>query len=143
MTLNWANQVATAPKLVAVSVESTAVTAGLVEAGACFALSLLRRRDRAVVRRFVKPLDDEGDPARLGGFDVTSAQTGAPILALAAAWIDCRLHSTLDCGSHLLFVGEVVDCGEAPTGDPGSEVNEADEGSGILRMEDTRMNYGG
>ncbi len=130
MTLNWATQVAVEPKLVAVSVEAAAVSHGLVRDGRVFALSILRRADRAVVRRFVKPLDDDGDPGSLGGLAVVAGPTGAPVLAQAAAWLECAVRHELPCGSHTLFVGEVVDCG----GDPDTEV---------LRMEDTRMSYGG
>lgn len=133
MTLNWAMQVATAPKLVAVSVEAGAVTHGLVAAGGAFTLSVMAREDRAVVRRFVKPLEDVGDPGVLAGFEVFTAATGAPVLSMAASWLDCRVTGTVGCGSHTLFVGEVVDCGEA----------EGRESEGVLRMEDTRMNYGG
>jgi flavin reductase (DIM6/NTAB) family NADH-FMN oxidoreductase RutF len=132
MTLNWATQVATEPKLVAVAVEAASVTAGLVAEGGRFSLNLLRRSDRAVVRRFVKPVEDSADPASLGGFPVRTAATGAPVLELAAAWLDCSLQRTVDCGSHLLFLGEVADCGE---GEPDPD--------GVLRMEDTRMSYGG
>jgi flavin reductase (DIM6/NTAB) family NADH-FMN oxidoreductase RutF len=132
MTLNWAAQVATDPKLLAVSVEVGAVTHTLVEEGGRFSLNILARDDRAVVRKFVKPLVDEGDPARLGGFAVRTGTTGAPILELAAAWLDCRTTARLPCGSHTLFVGEVVDCGGM-----------AGEGLEVLRMEDTRMSYGG
>ena len=39
--------------------------------------------------------------------------------------------------SHVLVVGEVVDAGEAAGG------RQDDGGPGVLRMEDTRMNYGG
>src|SRR5579875_2530804 len=130
MTLNWATQVAVDPKLLAVSVEVGAVTHGLVADGGAFTLNVLDRRDRAVVRRFVKPLEDGGDPGELAGFAVRRAVTGAPILDIAVAWLDCRVRQAVDCGSHTLFVGEVVDCGG-----PGSDE--------ILRMEDTRMNYGG
>ena len=132
MTLNWAMQVAMDPKLIAVSVEAAALTHRLVAEGGVFALSILAREDRAVVRKFVKPLDDDGTPDRLAGFEVHSAVTGAPILGLAAAWLDCRVQHRLDCGSHTVFVGEVVDAGAGP----GAEGD-------ILRMEDTRMNYGG
>lgn len=132
MTLNWAMQVATDPKLVAVSVEAAAVTHRLVADGGAFALSVLAREDRAVVRKFVKPLEDDGDADHLAGFDVRRAVTGAPILAIAATWVDCRVRDRLDCGSHTVFIGEVVDVGDPP----GAE-------SDILRMEDTRMNYGG
>lgn len=130
MTLNWATQVATDPKLVAVSVEKSAVTHGLVAGSNAFSLNVVSRADRAVVRRFVKPLDDGGDPAQIAGFAVRTAATGAPILDLAVEWLDCRVRQSVDCGSHTVFVGEVLDCG-------GSGADE------ILRMEDTRMNYGG
>lgn len=146
MTLNWATQVSSDPKLVAVSVEAGAVTAGLVVAGGGFTVNLIRRADRAVVRKFVKPLHDAGEPGHLAGFEVRAASTGAPVLALAAAWLDCRLVQTVDLGSHRLFLGEVVDCGPLePPAAPDGTVADADAGDGdaILRMEDTRMNYGG
>ncbi len=132
MTLNWATQVATDPKLVAVSVEVGAVTHELVSAGGAFTLNVMAREDRALVRKFVKPLHDEGDPATLAGFAVRTAATGAPILAAAREWLDCRLWQLVACGSHTLFIGEVVDCGMA-----------GDADGDVLRMEDTRMSYGG
>jgi flavin reductase (DIM6/NTAB) family NADH-FMN oxidoreductase RutF len=132
MTLNWAVQVATDPKLVAVSIETPAVTHALVRDGGVFSLSILSRADRAIVRKFVKPLDDGGDPSVLGGFDVVTAETGAPILATSAAWLDCEVRNRVDLGSHSLFIGEVVACGGA-----------VDDDTEILRMEDTRMSYGG
>ena len=134
MTLNWATQVATEPKLVAVSVEKGAVTHDLIEATPSFSLNVLRRADRAVVRKFVKPLNDEGDPSSLGGVAVRVARTGAPIMEMALAWMDCLVVQPVDCGSHTLFVGEIVDCDQGDAGVDGEEV---------LRMEDTRMSYGG
>jgi flavin reductase (DIM6/NTAB) family NADH-FMN oxidoreductase RutF len=138
MTANLVVQVATRPKLVAVALESEAVTTGLVRDGRCFALSVLRRADRAVVRRFVKPvtelvLDERGRPSAMAGEPVRLGVTGAPILVGALAWVDCRLRSADDLGSHVLAIGEVVDVG-------GMDDPEAAE---VLRMEDTRMNYGG
>src|SRR5438105_2936389 len=82
MTLNWASQVASAPKLVAVSIEAEAVTRRLVREGRAFTVNILKREDRAVVRKFVKPLTDDGDPSRLAGFEVHEASTGAPVLTL-------------------------------------------------------------
>lgn len=133
MTLNWAMQVATEPKLVAVSVEAAAVTHQLVSDGGAFTLNVIAREDRAMVRKFVKPLEDDGAPGALGGFEVRVAVTGAPVLACALAWLDCRVRTTLALGSHTVFVGEVVDCGDRDG--EGSEE--------VLRMEDTRMSYGG
>ncbi|MHB1929174.1 MAG: flavin reductase family protein, partial [Acidimicrobiales bacterium] len=73
MTLSWALQVATAPKLVAVGVETGAFTHGLVAEGGVFALSILRREDRAVVRRFAKPAEDDPEEGTLGGQAVFAA----------------------------------------------------------------------
>jgi flavin reductase (DIM6/NTAB) family NADH-FMN oxidoreductase RutF len=132
MTLNWATQVAVDPKLVAVSVEAAAVSHGLLLEGGVFSLNILRREQRPLVRKFVKPLDDAGDPDSLGGFALRTGPTAAPVLADAPAWLECGLRHQLACGSHTLFVGEVIGCG----GDIG-------DGFEPLRMEDTRMNYGG
>lgn len=132
MTCNWASQLSLEPKLVGVSVERAALTQELISSGGAFAVSILARDDRALVRRFVKPADDDPVAGTLSGQPVRAAVTGAPILAAAAAWIDCELRQTVDCGSHRLFIGEVV----------GADFG-APEDTGVLRMEDTRMNYGG
>jgi len=42
------------------------------------------------------------------------------------------VRNTVDLGSHTLFIGEVVDA-----------AFQKPEGTEVLRMEDTRMNYGG
>lgn len=134
MALNWATQVSFDPKLVAVSVEAGAVTHRLVAQSGAFALSVLARADRTVVRRFVKPAELGPGPSELNGFAVRTATTGAPILTQAVAWLDCEVTTTLECGGHTLFVGQVVDAG--------SDID-VDEPAEVLRMEDTRMNYGG
>ena len=131
MTLNWASQVAVDPKLVAVSVEAAALSHGLLGDGGVFSLNILPRDERALVRKFVKPLDDQGRPDELAGLALRDSLTGAPILAAAAAWLECEVRQEVGCGSHTLFVGEVISCGGEP------------DGLEPLRMEDTRMNYGG
>ena len=132
MTANWVTQVATDPKLVGVSVEAQAVTHHLIAAGGAFSVCLLARDDRAVVRRYGKPASWDPEAGTLGGLPVVMGRSGAPRLESAAAWLDCELRHRLDCGSHTWFVGEVVDCGfNGPEDTP------------LLRMEDTRMSYGG
>jgi flavin reductase (DIM6/NTAB) family NADH-FMN oxidoreductase RutF len=39
--------------------------------------------------------------------DWTSGTTGAPVLADALAWLDCRIHARYPAGSHTIYVGEV------------------------------------
>jgi flavin reductase (DIM6/NTAB) family NADH-FMN oxidoreductase RutF len=151
MTVSWVSQVALVPKLIGVGVERAARTHELLAEGGVFALSLLGRRDRALVRHFVKPVQDaDVDEASgigtMNGNAVRGAATGAPILEVAVAWIDCEVRHTLELGSHSWFVGEVVDVGmdepETAGAGGGGEAEGAGD-RGILRMEDTRMNYGG
>ena len=146
MTISWVTQVAMAPKLVGIGVETGAVTHALLDAGRVFALSLLPRAERAVVRRFAKPVtessvDDDTGVGSMQGEAVHSATTGAPILDSAVAWLDCELRHVLALGSHSWFVGEVVDCGESTSAD--SEPTSAESDASVLSMADTRMNYGG
>jgi flavin reductase (DIM6/NTAB) family NADH-FMN oxidoreductase RutF len=137
MTANLVIQVCLQPKLVAVALERESRTAGLVSEGGAFAISLLRRSDRDVVRRFVKPVPEDavvrsGDGTVLSmvGHDVI--EVGAdrlPVLSSAAGHLACSLVRLEDLGSHTLCIGEVTGVGGEP-----------DE---VLRMEDTRMHYGG
>lgn len=132
MTLNWASQVSFEPKLVGVGVEKSAFTHELILEGASFSLNILDRDARAVVRKFVKPASVDLAASTLNGFEFTTGVTGCPLLAQAVAHVDCRLWEALDCGGHTWFVGEVADVGfRKPEDTP------------VLRMEDTRMSYGG
>lgn len=131
MTASWVTQVAMDPVLVAVSVDARAVTRRLVEEGGAFTINLWDRDDTRVFVKFSKPADRSGHtlndrPVRLG-------TTGTPIFEEAVAYADCRLVATRELGSHVLFIGEVVDCGFRPGG----------EAVAVARMEDTRMKYGG
>ena len=54
-----------------------------------------------------------------------------PVLASRAAYVLCRLERVDELGSHDLCIGEVTEVGGEP-----DEVE-------LLRMEDTRMHYGG
>jgi len=120
------------PKLIGVSVEQSAFTHALIEAGGCFSLSLIDQEDRAIVRKFTKPVEVDVAGRTLNGFPYVEKVTGAPILAQAVAFVDCEVREHLTAGNHTFFVGEVVDSGFFK-----------DEAIPVLRMEDTRMNYGG
>ena len=131
MTHSLAIQVATRPKLVAVAVRQDSLTHKLLDAGRVFSLCFLRREDRLLVRTFTKPAVEGPGPGLLGGVPVREGSTGAPVLERSAAWLECEVRQTHVMGDHSLFVGEVVDCA-AP-----------DDQAPLLRMEDTRLNYGG
>lgn len=132
MTCNFVTQVATEPKLVGVGITKEAVTHQLVSDGGVFVLNLIDREDRAIVRKFVKPVEVDEAASTMNGFRFRDGKTGAPILENAVAFVECEVRNPVDCGDHTLFIGEVVGVGfQKP------------EDTAVLRMEDTRMNYGG
>ncbi len=132
MTLNWATQVSSAPKLFGIGVERGALTHQLIVDGRVFSVCVIDREDRAVVRKFTKPVEVDIAAMTMTGFAFHDGPTGAPVLDMAVSWLDCRLHQQLDLGDHTFFVGEIVDAGfQKPEETP------------VLRMEDTRMSYGG
>lgn len=132
MTVNWVTQLSFEPKLLGVAVEGDAFTHELLAEGGVFSLNIVDREDRAVVRKFTKPVEVDPDAGTLNGFAFHDGRTGAPVLDQALAWVECEVRQQVPCGSHSLFVGEVVDAGfQKPEDTP------------PLRMEDTRMIYGG
>ena len=151
MTGNWVMQVATSPTLVVVAVEVESVTRRLVQDGGSFAVSLLARSERALVRRFVRPVgdaevDDAGVARSLQGVAVVEVAGGLPVLAAAVAWLACSVRSVQEWdvdgsrggASHVLVVGEVVDAGAS-----GRLSAPSDGDDPVLSMRDTRMHYGG
>jgi flavin reductase (DIM6/NTAB) family NADH-FMN oxidoreductase RutF len=132
MTVNWVTQLSFDPKLVGVSVEREAFTHELVVEGGVFTVNLVAQEDRAIVRKFTKPVDVDLDARTLNGFPFHDGVTGAPVLDQAVAVVECEVRQTVDLGGHSLFVGEIVDCAFL-----------RDEETPVLSMDDTRMNYGG
>ena len=132
MTLNWATQVSVDPKLLAISVEQAAFTHELISESGVFSLNLVDREDRAIVRKFTKPVEVDAAARTMNGFPYHDGRTGAPILDQAVAYLDCEVRQTVDVGHYSLFIGEIVDA-----------AFQKGEETEVLRMEDTRMNYGG
>ena len=116
----------------AVAVLKEALTHALIREGGVFSLCVIDREDRAIVRRFTKPVEVDAAARTMNGFPYHQGRTGAPILDQAVAWVECEVRQSVDVGDHTLFLGEVVDAGFSKA-----------EDTPVLRMEDTRMNYGG
>ena len=135
MTASWVVQLATEPKLLGVGVERSAYTLELIRAGGAFTVATIAREDRALVRKFVKPVkaeDVDTAAGTLNGFAYRLLDSGLPLLETAVGWFDCEVDKDIELGSHALVVGRVR----------GAGFNRAED-TPLLRMEDTRMNYGG
>jgi flavin reductase (DIM6/NTAB) family NADH-FMN oxidoreductase RutF len=93
------------PPLVAVIIDHQHTAHRLLESsGASFAVNILGEDQQELSDRFAWTRDEDRFQAGSWG----SADTGAPVLVDALAWLDCRVHSRLPAGTHTIYVGEVV-----------------------------------
>jgi flavin reductase (DIM6/NTAB) family NADH-FMN oxidoreductase RutF len=101
------------PPLVGISVGRDLALHELLRSAGAFGVSILRGDQAEVASQFAR-----GAPPIVlwQGVATRDGVTGAPLLADALAWIECRVWAEYDAGDHTLFVGEVVALEE---GEPG------------------------
>jgi flavin reductase (DIM6/NTAB) family NADH-FMN oxidoreductase RutF len=135
-TVNWVTQASFQPPLVAVGVKADSQAHALIKQSGAFALNVLGKGQQGLAFTFFKPAERQG--AAISGEPYRAGSTGAPILANAPAYVECRLVATVEKGDHSVFVGEVVDAGvgRQPEGRP-------DDASLWLRELGDKVFYGG
>jgi flavin reductase (DIM6/NTAB) family NADH-FMN oxidoreductase RutF len=101
MTANAVMSLSLDPPLVAVSVDRSAQMHGHLQESKCFAISILKREQEHLSVRFA-----QRGPKDFSDLDLKTAATGAPVLAEALAYLDCRLVQIVPAGDHDLFIGE-------------------------------------
>ncbi|MDE0298097.1 MAG: flavin reductase family protein [Candidatus Poribacteria bacterium] len=112
MTANAVMSLSLEPPLIVVAVDKKNSMHECLIQGRCFALNMLRADQEAISRRFAI-----SGPKDFSGLSLTKAETGAPILVDAIAFVDCKLVDVLPAGDHDMFVGEPV-AGEERDGEP-------------------------
>ena len=104
LTVSAFASVSPVPPLVVVAIDHKHYAHELLQReGAVFGVNILHHGQRELSDRFAWVKDED----RFAVGNWTTAVTGAPILADAAAWLDCTIHSQMPAGTHTLFVGEV------------------------------------
>jgi flavin reductase (DIM6/NTAB) family NADH-FMN oxidoreductase RutF len=118
MTANWLTQASIEPPMVAVAVENTSRTIGLVRDARHFVVNVFLEGQQDLAARLGR--SSASAPDKLKGIKTKPAPTwGGPILVDALGWLECRLVATLPAGDHTLVLGEVVEAGsEHPDGKP-------------------------
>ena len=76
----------------------------LKKEGATFAVNILAEDQQEISNRFAWVKDED----RFAVGDWTTAETGAPILKNALAWIDCEIYESYLAGTHTIYIGRAI-----------------------------------
>ena len=106
---NTVFQVTADPPKFAISCSKNNFSAGIISESKAFSISVLERDTGAnVIGTF--GYKSGKDIEKFEGFTYKTGKTGSPILLdNTIAWFECNVIETIDEGSHLVFIGELVD----------------------------------
>jgi flavin reductase (DIM6/NTAB) family NADH-FMN oxidoreductase RutF/rubredoxin len=106
---NTAFQVTSNPPKIAISSNKKNKTTNKILGSKKYSLSVLRQEaDTSLIGEFGFMSGDDIDKFR--NVDTIYAETGAPIVQNSSvAWFDCKVVDSIDVGSHILIIGEVLD----------------------------------
>jgi flavin reductase (DIM6/NTAB) family NADH-FMN oxidoreductase RutF len=105
-TAAWLTQVSFDPLLLALSINPEHASYPLLLGGGGFVVSVLRRDQIHLAETFGSSSGRDHD--KLAGIPWLPAPSGAPILAQALGWLDCRLHDRFRAGDHEIILGRPV-----------------------------------
>jgi flavin reductase (DIM6/NTAB) family NADH-FMN oxidoreductase RutF len=117
MTANAFSSVSLDPPLILVCVMARSEGSSHIEQNRCFAVNILQAGQEPLSRYFAS----RDRPRGLDAFCEVphrTAASGSPILDGAIGYLDCRLHAAHDAGDHQIFIGEVLELGFEPEGNP-------------------------
>ncbi len=105
LTVSAFASVSAEPALISITIENRHKAYPMLqEPEAVFAVNILGEGQAELSNRFAWVKDE--DRFAMGNW--SAAETGAPVLTDALAWLDCRIHARYPAGTHTIYVGEVV-----------------------------------
>lgn len=117
MTANAFSSVSLDPPLVLVCVMANSEGSEHIAQNRCFAVNILHAEQEPLSRYFASRDRPRGRDA-FRDVPHSTASSGSPILEGAIGYLDCRLHAEHDAGDHRIFIGEVLELGLDPDGQP-------------------------
>jgi flavin reductase (DIM6/NTAB) family NADH-FMN oxidoreductase RutF len=106
MTVSSFTSVSLEPPRILISLERTARTHGIIEAGGAFGVSILEESQSDLAERFAGRIGDGED--RFAGVEYDLTPTGVPIPRQSLAYFECRVVEAFPAATHTLFVGDVL-----------------------------------
>jgi flavin reductase (DIM6/NTAB) family NADH-FMN oxidoreductase RutF len=117
MTANAFSSVSLDPPLVLVCVISPSEGSEHIRRNGCFAVNVLHADQEPLSRYFASRDRPRGRDA-FREVPHRIAASGSPVLDGALGYLDCRLHTSHSAGDHDIFIGEVLELGSNPDGEP-------------------------
>jgi flavin reductase (DIM6/NTAB) family NADH-FMN oxidoreductase RutF len=108
MTAAWATVACMAPPMVCVAINKTRFTAKGIEENKTFSLNVAPVRD-VIAADYCGIVSGEKEDKSQVYTTFYGALKTAPMAEECPVNIECRLFKSVDCGSHLLYIGEVVE----------------------------------
>ena len=111
-------QVTAEPPQIAACCNKNNFTAEFIQKSGAYSVSVLQQNASAeIIGRFGYKSGREID--KLDGIKIMTGETGVPIITQdSIAYLECRLKQTIDVGTHLIFIGEVVSADVLTDQDP-------------------------
>ncbi|MFN2224589.1 MAG: flavin reductase family protein [Chloroflexota bacterium] len=133
MVANWISQVSYEPRLVALALQKTSYTHGLVEEGGVFAINIFLKEDQEIIMPFCKSRAKFANKMEEASYSA-APETGCPILDGAAAYVEFKVAQIIDIGGdHDIVVGEPV----------GAKVLKEAEAGDVLTLPHLGWSYAG
>ncbi len=118
MVANWVMQASFEPRQVAVGLAKSAFSYNLIKEGGVFGVNIFLKDDQDSLMPFTKGRAKNPDKMTDANYEA-APETGVPVLAGAAAVIECRVVGELDSGGdHVIIVGEAVAANVMKEGEP-------------------------
>jgi len=105
---NTVFQVTAEPAKFAACCNKNNFTADIIKQKGCFAVSILHKETSPdIFGRFGYKSGRNFD--KMAGLNIKYGETGVPIvLNDSIAWLECKVVDTIDVGTHLMFIGELM-----------------------------------
>lgn len=112
LTVSAFSSVSAEPPMVLVCINRRSPASDALAINECFAVNVLSTSQRDLADTFAGS-PDSGKPYDFDTARWDASTTGAPVLSETVAGFDCTVVTTVDVGTHRIFIGRVVDVATA------------------------------
>lgn len=115
---NTVFQITADPVLIGISINKENLTHEYIESSKAFSLSVLTTdADFKFIGTF--GFKSGKNTNKFETVETKNSKNGIPIvLDNTCAWLECKIVDSVDCGTHTLFLGELLDCGILKQAEP-------------------------